>query len=254
MSFQIGSVVILAAGQGKRMKSELPKVLHNVCGQPMLLYVIAAARVVEAERIVIVLGHGHEKVLPHLPGDCIVVLQDQQLGTGHAVLSAADEILPGSVLVLAGDTPLVTGEVLRALVNDHVDSGAAATVLTMELEDPTGYGRIVRDSEDGSVLRIVEHRDATSEERSIHEVNSGMYVLPAPLALEILRQVGTDNIQREVYLTDAIAGLRARGEKVAASKAADFSLVLGVNSQEELLQAEALMARRVVAEKHTHSY
>jgi bifunctional UDP-N-acetylglucosamine pyrophosphorylase/glucosamine-1-phosphate N-acetyltransferase len=137
----------------------------------------------------------------------------------------------------------VTGEVLETLVRDHERSGASATVLTMDLDDPTGYGRIVRD-EEGSLLYIVEHRDASAEERMIHEVNSGMYVLTAPLALEILAGVKDENDQGEVYLTDVIAGLRARGEKVAASKVADPKLVLGVNSQEELAEAEALMARR----------
>jgi bifunctional UDP-N-acetylglucosamine pyrophosphorylase/glucosamine-1-phosphate N-acetyltransferase len=201
--------------------------------------------------MVVVLGHGHERVLPHLPADCLVALQDRQLGTGHAVLAAAGHILPGPLLVLPGDTPLVTGEALQALVGDHMKSGAAATVLTMELEDPTGYGRIVRDGE-GSLLRIVEHRDATPEELAIHEVNSGMYVLPAPLALEILSQVENDNDQGEIYLTDVIAGLRARGEKVFASRVADPTLVLGVNSQEELNEAEALMARRCEGDKQTH--
>lgn len=241
MTSHIGSVVVLAAGQGKRMRSTLPKVLHPVCRRPMLLYVLEAAREVEAERTVVVLGHGYEQVLPWLPGDCVVALQERQLGTGHAVLAAADQILPGLMLVLPGDTPLVTGEVLRALVADHVRSGATATVLTMELADPTGYGRVIR-GDDGSVLRIVEHRDATPEELAVREVNSGMYVLPAAPALEILSGVGTDNDQQEIYLTDVIAGLRGRGERVAASKVADPSLVLGVNSQEELAQAEALMA------------
>jgi len=239
----IATVVVLAAGQGKRMKSTLPKVLHPVCGRPMLLYVLDAARTVDAERTVVVLGHGHELVSPHLPDGCLVALQDRQLGTGHAVLAAAEHILPGPLLVLPGDTPLVTREVLQSLVRHHAGSGASATVLTMELEDPTGYGRIVRD-EDDSLLYIVEHRDATAEEREICEVNSGMYVLTAPLALEILAGVKDDNVQGEVYLTDVIAGLRARGEKVAACKVADPTLVLGVNSQEELAEAEALMIRR----------
>jgi bifunctional UDP-N-acetylglucosamine pyrophosphorylase/glucosamine-1-phosphate N-acetyltransferase len=240
---QIASVVVLAAGQGKRMKSTLPKVLHAVRGRPMLLYVLDAARAVEAERIVVVLGHGHEQVRPYLPPDCVVALQEQQRGTGHAVLAAAGEVLSGQMLVLPGDTPLVTGEVLQALARDHFRAHVAATVLTMDLEDPAGYGRIVRDA-DGSLARIVEHRDATSDELAIHEVNSSIYVLPVPATLEILRGGRTDNDQKEVYLTDVIAGLRARGEKVAASKVADPALVLGVNSRDELAQAEELMARR----------
>jgi bifunctional UDP-N-acetylglucosamine pyrophosphorylase/glucosamine-1-phosphate N-acetyltransferase len=240
---QIASVVVLAAGQGKRMKSTLPKVLHTVHGRPMLLHVLDAARAVQAERIVVVLGHGHEKVRPYLPGDCVVALQEHQLGTGHAVLAAAAQVLPGPMLVLPGDTPMVTGEALQALVRDHFRAKVAATVLTMELKDPTGYGRIIRDV-DGSLLRIVEHRDATPEELAIHEVNSSMYVLPVPGALEILGEVRADNNQKEVYLTDVIAGLRARGERVAASKVADPTQVLGVNSREELAQAESFMAER----------
>jgi bifunctional UDP-N-acetylglucosamine pyrophosphorylase/glucosamine-1-phosphate N-acetyltransferase len=240
---EITSVVVLAAGQGKRMKSTLPKVLHPVCGRPMVLYVLEAARAVDAERIVVVLGHGHEQVRPLLPPDVVVAIQEQQLGTGHAVLSAAEQIPPGPMVVLPGDTPLITGEALLGMVREHFDSHAAATVLTMDLDDPTGYGRIVRDA-DGSLARIVEHRDATSEELALHEVNSSMYVLPVPETLEILRGVKSDNDQQEVYLTDVIAGLRARGERVAAYKVDDPWLVLGVNSQEELAEAERLMTLR----------
>jgi bifunctional UDP-N-acetylglucosamine pyrophosphorylase/glucosamine-1-phosphate N-acetyltransferase len=241
----IATVVVLAAGQGKRMKSDLPKVLHQVCGKPMLLHVLSAAAEVQAARTVVVLGHGHALVEPVLSAGCVVALQEQQHGTGHAVLCAADRILPGPFMVLAGDTPLITGELLRDLVDHHRASGAAATVLTMELPDPTGYGRVVRD-EDGDLLKIVEHRDASEAERRIVEVNSGMYVLPAPLALDILAELGSDNDQGEIYLTDVIAGLRARGERVAACKAADASLVLGVNSPGELAQADDLMEQRSI--------
>jgi bifunctional UDP-N-acetylglucosamine pyrophosphorylase/glucosamine-1-phosphate N-acetyltransferase len=234
---------VLAAGQGKRMKSDLPKVLHPVCGQPMLLYVLAAARSIDSGRTVVVLGHGHAQVEPYLGSDCLVALQEQQLGTGHAVLMAAEQILPGRFVVLAGDTPLITGEVLDRLVDHHRRSGAGATVLTMELADPTGYGRVVRDR-NGDLAKIVEHRDATAEELALSEVNSGIYVLPAPLALEILASVGSENDQGEIYLTDVIAGLRERGERVAACKTEDASLVLGVNSRDELALAEELMHRR----------
>jgi bifunctional UDP-N-acetylglucosamine pyrophosphorylase/glucosamine-1-phosphate N-acetyltransferase len=227
---QIATVVVLAAGQGKRMKSALPKVLHPVCGEPMISHVLRAARAVAAQRIVVVLGHGHEQVRPQLPSDV-------------AVLSAAEQILSGLMLVLPGDTPLVTGEVLQGLVREHFERQVAATVLTMDLGDPTGYGRIVR-GPDGSVVRVVEHRDATPEELTLHEVNSSVYVLPVPEALEILRGVRSENDQQEVYLTDVIFGLRSRGARVAAFKVADATLVLGVNSQEELAEAERLMALR----------
>jgi len=230
------------------MKSELPKVLHPVCGRPMLLHVLAAVAELGAEagapRLVVVLGHGYDQVIPRLPAGCVVALQERQLGTGHALLAAAHQLLPGPNLVVPGDTPLVTGEALLSLVRDHEASGAAATVLTTMLDDPTGYGRVIR-AADGSVARIVEHRDAGPEELAVHEINSGMYVLPVPLALEILEQVGADNDQGEIYLTDVIAGLRERGEPVSASTVADPSLVLGVNSRAELAEAEIRMRRRL---------
>ncbi len=226
------------------MKSELPKVLHAVCGWPMLLHVLEAVGEVGASRVVVVLGHGHDQVVPYLPIGCVVALQERQLGTGHALLAAARQLVAGPTLVVPGDTPLVTGEALVSLVRDHRASGAAATVLTTMLDDPTGYGRVIRAS-DGSVSRIVEHRDAGPEELAVHEINSGMYVLPVPLALEILERVGADNDQGEIYLTDVIAGLREQGEPVSASIAVDPSLVLGVNSREELAQAETIMKRRM---------
>ncbi len=241
---------MLAAGQGKRMKSDLPKVLHPVCGRPMLLHVLAAAGAVEAERVIVVLGHGHAQVEPYLPAGMVVALQDRQLGTGHALLAAASQIPPGPLLVLCGDTPLLTGQVLSEFVAAHHRSGAAATVLTMLLKDPSGYGRVVR-GPDGSVLRIVEHRDADPEELAIREVNSGVYVLPAPLALEVLEQAGADNDQGEIYLTDVVAGLRARGQRVAAYQVGDPTLVVGVNSPEELTAAERLMLARSAPQGQT---
>lgn len=226
------------------MKSELPKVLHEVCGRPMLLHVLAAAQALRPGKIIVVLGHGYEQVVPHLPPGCAVALQHEQRGTGHAVLAASGQIPEGDMLVIPGDTPLITADALTALVDDHQASAAVATVLTMRLDDPTGYGRIVR-FPDGSVARIVEHRDANDTELAIQEVNSGMYVLPAPLAVDILRTVGSDNDQGEIYLTDVVAGLRQEGERVGASLVADARLLLGVNSPVELAQAEALMGERI---------
>ncbi len=210
----------------------------------MLLHVLAAAEAVSAERTVVVLGHGSEKVTPYLPAGCAVAIQDRQRGTGHALLAAEKELPPGWVLVLPGDTPLITGEVLERLVQAHVTSGAVATVLTMILDDPSGYGRIVRD-ESGGVVRIVEHRDAEPEELAIRELNTGVFVLPVPLALEVLRTVGSDNDQGEIYLTDVIAGLLARGEKVGAATVDDARVVLGVNSPVELAEAETIMGHRI---------
>ena len=240
----ISTTCVLAAGQGKRMKSDLPKVLHPVCGRPMLLHVLAAAEALEAQRTVVVLGHGAEQVVPHLPEGCAIALQDRPGGTGHALLASQQELLPGPALVLPGDTPLITGDVLRELAQAHVSSRAAATLLTMVLDDPTGYGRIVRD-ESGAVIRIVEHRDATPKECAICEVNAGMYVLPVPLALDILRNVGSHNDQGEIYLTDVVAGLIAQGEAVAGLTVEDPRSVLGVNSRVELAEAERIMGERI---------
>ncbi len=248
MSSPISSVVVLAAGQGKRMKSELPKVLHRVCGRPMLLHVLAAVQAVSAQRTIVVLGHGYEQVVPHLPPGCEVALQSEQRGTGHALLAAEAQIPSGDMLVVPGDTPLVTGDALAALLQEHRATNAAATVLTMTLDDPSGYGRVIR-FPDGSVARIVEHRDANETELAVREVNTGMYILPAPLALEILRTVGTGNDQGEIYLTDVVAGLRRRGERVAASLVSDPRLVLGVNTPVELAEAEALLGERLKTER-----
>lgn len=236
--------MVLAAGLGTRMKSSLPKVLHPVCGLPLVSHVLRAVAAVKAERTVVVLGHGHELVRPHLPAGCRVALQEVQRGTGHALLSAASELPDGPLLVVPGDTPLLTPEVLLALVDGHARSGAAATVLTMHLADPTGYGRVVRD-ETGAVQRIVEHRDASPAERAITEVNSGMYVLPGGRALAALQSVGSQNAQGEIYLTDVIERLVAEGASVSAVVAQDPADVLGVNTRAELAEAEIIMNRRL---------
>jgi bifunctional UDP-N-acetylglucosamine pyrophosphorylase/glucosamine-1-phosphate N-acetyltransferase len=215
----------------------------------MILHVLDAVRVVGAEKVIVVLGHGHEQVRRHLPADVAVVLQERQLGTGHAVLAAAPEILPGPTLVIPGDTPLLTGEALQALVKEHFHRRATATVLTAEREDPKGYGRVIR-AGDGSLERIVEDRDATPEESAVREVNSSVYVLPVPEALEILRRVGSHNAQGEIYLTDVVAGLRGAGELVAAHRVGDPTFVFGVNFQEELAEAERLMVSRKVGDGH----
>ncbi len=240
----IAAVVVLAAGLGTRMKSDLPKVLHKVCGLPLVRHVLRAAAPLGAGKTVVVLGHGHERVRPLLPVGCAVALQETQRGTGHALLSAASELPDGSILVVPGDTPLLTAEALRALVEGHRVSGAVATVLTMRLEDPTGYGRVLRDDE-GRVMKIVEHRDAGPDQLSVNEVNSGMYVLPARQALAILQRVGTANAQGEVYLTDVIEHLVEEGAPVAAVVADDAASLLGVNTRAELAQAEIIMNDRL---------
>jgi len=238
----------LAAGLGKRMRSALPKVLHPVCGTPMLLHVLGAAQAVPSERLVVVLGHGHEQVAPILPVSVRIALQERQLGTGHALLCAAEHLVPGPCLVLCGDTPLVRAETLKTLVNTHRRSGASATVLTMELEDPSGYGRVVK-AADGSISRIVEDRDAAPEELALREVNSGVYIFPIPLALELLRQVRPENAQGEIYLTDVVALLQVRGDRVEAYRVADAGELRGVNSPEDLAEVERAMVSRRNLEK-----
>ena len=236
-------MLVLAAGQGKRMRSDLPKVLHPVCGRPMLHYVLSAAESVGADRRVVVLGHRAEEVIPHVPEGWLVALQHQPLGTGHAVLSAESLILPGLMLVMPGDTPLLTGEVLVQFLEAHRQSGAEASVMTMLLDSPAGYGRILRDSE-GWVAGIVEEADATPLQRQIKEANAGVYLLPSQASLVLLRNIGTDNSQKEMYLTDVISALRAQGQKVGGVRLSDPAVAFGVNSREDLLAAEGLMRRR----------
>ncbi len=238
----IDTIVMLAAGLGTRMKSSLPKVMHPVCGTPMLSHVVAAADGLVADRRVVVLGHGQDLVRSILPSGWEVAIQESQRGTGDALLAAAGCVGDGAVLVLSGDTPLVTTAMFEGLLAAHERSGAAATVLTMHLDRPDGYGRVVRDAE-GDVAYIVEHRDADEAERALSEVNAGMYVLPGRAALEILRGAGTDNKQGELYITDVVAGLRARGVRVGAHRLADPAMALGVNSRVELAEVQRITGR-----------
>jgi bifunctional UDP-N-acetylglucosamine pyrophosphorylase/glucosamine-1-phosphate N-acetyltransferase len=242
------------------MRSAKPKVLHTVCGLPLLTHVLRAVEGLFAgagtsalPRIVVVLGHGQEQVEDILPDGCLVAVQQRQLGTGHALLAAAEQIRggpDGPMLVLPGDTPLITTEALRQLIDAHATTGADATVLTMRLADPTGYGRVVRGADvraatDATVARIVEHRDATEEERHIDEVNSGMYVLPGWRTLEVLAGLGAENAQGEVYLTDVVEELCRRGDRVWAVVTPDPRACLGVNSRVELAEAQANMNKRI---------
>ena len=187
--------VILAAGKGTRMKSKLPKVLHKAAGKPMLQHVLDAANKGGAERNIVVVGFGGDVVREAMGDQAEFVVQTEQLGTGHAVKQAAPllEGFDGTVMVLCGDTPLLTGDLLNKLYTEHKEAKAKATVLTAIMPDATGYGRIIR-TEDGSVARIVEHKDATEEERKVNEVNSGIYCFEAKDMFEALEQVGCDNV------------------------------------------------------------
>jgi len=246
------AAVVLAAGQGSRMRSERPKPLHRLCGRPMLIYVLDAIGGLDAERAVIVVGHKGEwvtkKMQEHvhdLPLD--FVEQRVQRGTGDATMvglvGLPDDDDDGDVLVLPGDTPLLRRASMAALVAQHRATSAAATLLTAEIDDPTGYGRVVR-AADGRVQRIVEHADATDEELDIHEVNTGIYCFRRSLLSPALRRVQPDNSQGEYYLTDVVSVLVGAGHRVEAVVAADAAETQGVNDRMQLAQAEAELRAR----------
>lgn len=239
------AAVILAAGEGTRMKSSLPKVLHRVCGKPMIKYVAETARSIGMKRVVVVVGHGAEEVISSLSNVDFVV-QERQLGTGHAVQVAEGKLsdFEGDVLVLSGDTPLLRQQTLSCLVALHCDSEAAATLLTAEMVDPTGYGRVIRD-DSGRVKRIVEEKDASPKERKIKEINSGTYCFKKDKLFPALKKLTPENKQSEFYLTDVVRLLVKDGERVFALRTDDPSEVVGVNSRRQLAEAERIMRDRI---------
>ena len=241
------TAVILAAGKGTRMKSKLPKVLHKVGGHPMLEHVMDAAETAGCRDNVVVIGHGAELVRELVGSRARIALQAEQLGTGHAVLQAADTLknFTGTVMILCGDTPLLEAAELQKFYEEHVKSGAAATVMSAIMEDPYGYGRILRD-EKGDVAGIVEEKDATPEQKKIKEINTGNYCVEAPLLFEVLKTLGNDNAQGEYYLTDVLAKLRGMGKKVGGVVTADSEMIMGVNSRRQLAEAEGVMRRRIL--------
>ena len=237
--------VVLAAGKGTRMKSALPKVLHRVGGKHMLQHVLDAAKAAGAKRNIVVTGFGGETVREAIGDQAEFVTQEEQLGTGHAVLQAKSllEGETGTVMVLCGDTPLLTGELLKRLYDAHQEAGAKATVLTAIMPDPTGYGRIVHMA-DGSVEKIVEHKDATEEERKIKEINSGIYCFEAKELFSALGEVKNDNAQGEYYLPDVLEILRKQGKKIWAVATEDYESTFGINSRSQLAQAEKILRHR----------
>ena len=242
------TAVVLAAGQGTRMRSRTPKVLHNLCGRPMVAWPIAAAIEAGADRIVVV-GGADGALAAHLPEGVELARQEQPRGTADAVLAAADHLPPrGDVLVLSGDVPLVTATLLDGLVAEHRRAGAAATLATMQLEDPSGYGRIVR-AGDGSVAEVVETKasgDAMPEQLALRELNAGVYVFAADGLLDALRAIGTDNAQGEYYLPDVLPILRAGGGSVAAYPVESAEQLAGVNDRVELAAVAAVAQRRIL--------
>ncbi len=236
--------IILAAGKSKRMMSELPKVLHPACGRPIVEYVLDAARQAGATRLILVVGHKADQVEAALNhhADVEFALQTEQLGTGHAVMSAQGLLKDhqGPVLVLAGDTPLLKGESLAGLLTALTSEQAACVVGTAETENNFGLGRIVRDG-NGEFLRIVEQRDATPEEQKIREINTGCFAFDGPSLFQALEQVRPENAQGEYYLTDCAEILRRNGKRVIATCTLGIQEAMGVNTQEQLAEVESVM-------------
>jgi bifunctional UDP-N-acetylglucosamine pyrophosphorylase/glucosamine-1-phosphate N-acetyltransferase len=234
------------------MKSAIPKVLHQICGRSLVGHVLSAARELEPEELVVVVGHAREQVEAHLavvdPGARAAV-QLEQNGTGHAVRMGLDALggaVDGTVVVVCGDTPLLTGETLRQLVGAHEAEGNAVTVLSAVVPDATGYGRIVRDEASGAVAEIVEHKDAGEAVRAIREINSGVFAFDGRLLVDALGKVRRDNSQGEEYLTDVLGILAAAGHRVGASVAGDHREIVGINNRVQLAEARRLLNDRLL--------
>ena len=238
--------VVLAAGKGTRMRSDLYKVLHTVCGLPMVEHVIRAVKQSGVTQVVSIVGHGAEQVKEVLQDASQYALQREQLGTGHAVLQAKDLLgnQEGNTLVICGDTPLLTGDTLTELFAYHEQSGARATILTALADDPTGYGRVIR-SASGDVLKIVEQKDASPEELAVQEINTGTYVFDNQALFSALSQVTNENAQGEYYLPDVIEIMKSQGDAVSAHIMSDMNEALGVNDRVALARATDLMGRRI---------
>ena len=246
------AVIVLAAGEGTRMKNQTPKALNEVCGRSMLGHVVAAARELAPDRLIIVAGHGKGQVAAHLAErapDAEIVVQERRGGTGHAVRTVIEAVglIHGIVVVTYADTPLLRGQTLGELVATHRSSGAAVTVLTATLADPAGYGRIIR-AADGAFSSIVEEADATPLQRAITEINSGMYAFDGDLLADTVKRVPTDNAKGEEYLTDAVSILRSDGYPVATASCADPEEVAGVNDQVQLAWARRVLNGRLLAD------
>lgn len=239
--------VILAAGKGTRMKSELPKVIHKALGKPMVEYSIEAAVEAGADMsdVCLVVGHKADMVKDVVGEGVTYVLQEEQLGTGHAVKCAKEFIgTDGLTMVLCGDTPLITGATLKTLVDTHIAESNAITVLTAKVDDPTGYGRIIKD-EDGNFIKIVEQKDASEEEQKVNEINSGMYLFGSDMLSQTLDMIDNNNAQGEYYLTDTIEIVKNKNlGRVATVVVEDANEIKGVNSPEQLKEAEDILMQR----------
>ncbi|MBQ6585484.1 MAG: NTP transferase domain-containing protein [Coriobacteriales bacterium] len=240
--------LILAAGEGTRMKSKKPKVAHELLGKPLVRWAVDAAKEAGATQVVTVLGHGRDRIMP-LVADTTIAIQEHQLGTGHAVMCAQPALrgYQGSLVVMSGDSPLIRAETIRSLADFRAANDAAAVVLTMTPPNNFGYGRILRDPATNELLGIVEQKDCTPQQREIRECNSGIYCFDLQLLLGQLDKLSTNNAQGEYYLTDVIAICREQGFKTLALPVDDYTEALGVNSRIQLAQASAIMQERINA-------
>jgi UDP-N-acetylglucosamine pyrophosphorylase len=244
------AAIIMAAGKGTRMKDpSKAKVMYQILGKPMIYYVVELALALKMHRVIVVVGYQKEVAIEYLKNshptaECVV--QEQQLGTGHAVMQtkSALEGFHGHVIVLSGDVPLLTKESVEALIARHLDTGAKATILTADMPDSTGYGRVLRNI-DGTIRKVVEHRDATPEEIKVREINSGIYVFEKENLFEGLEQITADNVQHEYYLTDIFGYFAKRQWKVSGLKVNNIDEIRGINTFEQLEEARKLMEKRL---------
>ena len=240
--------IIMAAGVSSRMNTQMAKVLHEVCGRPMLAYVLDACREVGVSKIYVVVGFSAEQVKGRFGGsdDIVWVRQQEQLGTAHAVLCCKEHLedFAGETLVLCGDGPLIRAEILKTLIGKHEAEQSAATLATAVMDDPTGYGRIIRDAY-GNIQGIIEDSDCTREQLAIKEVNPSYYLFNNKVLFEAIERVKPDNVKQEYYLTDAVSGITATGHKVVAITAVRPEEAMGVNSRAELSAASKIMQRRI---------
>lgn len=241
------TALILAAGEGKRMKSKKSKLVHKICGKPMIEWVYDAVEGAGIVDKVVVTGKNGEQIRDCLKDSVSYVTQEKKLGTGHAVMQAEQHFMnyDGVIMILCGDTPLITADTISQAIREHEQDGRCATVLTAVLDNPGGYGRIKRDMI-GNVLGIIEHRDATESEREIREINSGMYLFSSKDLFDALKDINNDNDQGEFYLTDALAVLLGKGLKVGVFKMQDPNEVLGVNDRAQLQQASELLQKKIL--------
>ncbi|MEW6606800.1 MAG: sugar phosphate nucleotidyltransferase [bacterium] len=241
------TIIILAAGLGKRMKSDLAKVLHKLCHKPMIEYVLDTLSFFLSARIIIVVGHQKEKIAQLVKNKKVeIVVQEELLGTGHAV-AQTEKILSdfeGNILVLCGDTPLLKSSTLERLIQTHQQSNATVTILTTTIDDPTGYGRIITDAS-GNVCEIIEEKDATEQEKAINLINTGTYCFKSKDLFSALKKITTDNKQGEYYLTDVVGILKKQGEKIITLQIPDPIEVIGINTQDDLKEAEKIVTAYV---------